>query len=61
MTSVQYTVEPLLKDLPRKGQPLLKGHFPYPQQFILLYGVNTYSNSWPQCLLYSKDPLYPII
>ncbi len=40
-----YTVEYLLKDPPRKGQPLYEGHFPYLQQctFVLLYGVNTFS------------------
>ncbi len=25
-------MEPLIKDPPRKGQPLNKGHFPYPQK-----------------------------
>ena len=36
------TVEPLLKDPPRKGQPLYKGHFTY---LILFYGVSTFSAS----------------
>ncbi len=34
-----YTVEHLIKDSPRKGQPLYKGHFQYPQKCI----CNTFS------------------
>ncbi len=54
----------------RKGQPLYKGHFPYPQWCILPYGVNTFQlpkrgqppykgqNGWSQRVLYSEVPLY---
>ncbi len=31
---VGITVEPPIKDPPRKGQPLYKGHFQYPQKCI---------------------------
>ncbi len=33
--------EPLIKDPPRKGQPLYKGHFQHPQKCI----CNTFSTS----------------
>ncbi len=37
------TVEPLIKDPSRKGQPLYKGHFQYPQNCIYMY--NSFSTS----------------
>ena len=33
---VTYTVEPLIKDPLRKGQPLYKGHFQYPRKCIIM-------------------------
>ena len=35
-----YTVKPLIKDPPRKGQPLYKGHFQYPQKCIYAIRFN---------------------
>ncbi len=61
-----YTVEPLIKDPPRKGRPPYKGHFQYPQKCIR----NTFQppkrgqppykgqNGWSQSVLYSEVPLY---
>ncbi len=56
------TVEPLIKDPPRKGQPLYKGHFQHPQECI----CNTFQppsrgqppykgqNGWSQSVPYSE-------
>ncbi len=60
------TVEPLIKDLLRKGQPLYKGHFQYPQECI----CNTFQppkrgqppykgqNGWSQRVPYLEVQLY---
>ncbi len=59
------TVEPLIKNPPRKGQPLYKGHFQYPQECI----CNTFQppkrgqppykgqSCWSESVLYSEVPL----
>ena len=36
------TVEPLIKDPPRKGQPLYKGYFQYPQKCTCICKCNTF-------------------
>ncbi len=64
--SLWTTVEPLLKYPPRKGQPLYKGHFQYPQGCICnkfqppKRGQPPYKgqNGWSQSVPYSEVPLY---
>ncbi len=40
--AIVYTVEPLIKDPLRRGQPLYKGHFQYPQECIWQAICNTF-------------------
>ena len=61
---VHYTVKPLIKDPPRKGQPLYNGHFQYPQECNTFQppkrGQPPYKgqNGWSQSVPYSEVPLY---
>ena len=40
-----YTEEPLIKDPLRKGQPLYKGHFQYPQSVLSMQYILTSEKS----------------